>query len=349
MSQVDGAHGMSQVISAQEAIRQLRDGKVVAIPTETVYGLAASVGHPDALASIYTLKGRPKDNPMILHGASVEQLLPFVEGWSQVHQACADAFWPGPLTLILRASKQVPTIVTAGLDTVAIRVPNHPLALEILEHTGPLAAPSANLSGSPSATKASHVVDDFGDAVAVVDGDQAAIGLESTVVWAAGNEEGNEMDNGASSEWRVLRPGVIGADEIGDVAGVVVAGVSCQKDNEAPISPGTKYRHYTPKAEVRWMDVETAKALEELGQGTTLQLITVTKETNLWAKALQKRRSTLNHLHANSFQELAVNLYKWFRWADHHQNECIYIESFTPSSPLEESIHNRVNKAISTP
>ncbi len=153
MSQVDGAHGMSQVISAQEAIQQLLNGKVVAIPTETVYGLAASVGHPDALASIYTLKGRPKDNPMILHGASVEQLLPFVEGWSQVHQVCADAFWPGPLTLILRASKQVPSIITARLDTVAIRVPNHPLALEILEHTGPLAAPSANLSGSPSATK----------------------------------------------------------------------------------------------------------------------------------------------------------------------------------------------------
>ena len=327
---------MSQVISAQEAIQQLRDGKVVAIPTETVYGLAASIEHPDALASIYTLKGRPKDNPMILHGASVEQLAPFVEDWSKAHQACADAFWPGPLTLILRASERVPSIVTAGLDTVAIRIPNHPLALEILERTGPLAAPSANLSGSPSATKASHVVDDFGDAVGVVDGDQATIGLESTVVWAAGNE------------WRVLRPGVIGADEIGDVAGVVVAGVSRQEDNEAPVSPGTKYRHYTPKAQVRWLGLETSQALEELGQDTTLQIITVTKETNLWAKALQKRTSTLNHLHANSFQDLAMNLYDWFRLADHHQNECIYIESFTPISPLEKSIYNRVNKAIST-
>ena len=332
---------MSRVISAQEAIRRLGDGEVVAIPTETVYGLAASVQHPDALASIYTLKGRPKDNPMILHGASIEQLLPFVEGWGEAHQACADAFWPGPLTLILRASEHVPSIVTAGLDTVAIRIPNHPMALEILEHAGPLAAPSANLSGSPSATKASHVLDDFGDAVAVVDGDQAAIGLESTVVWAV------------DGSWRLLRPGVIGAEEIGQTAHVVVELSPTYEDvaqpaeaDQTPLSPGTKYRHYTPKARVMWLDMNQIEAASIIPEKRRFLVISHSEERRSQIQHLTQKHPSMQHQHAESLNKLAKHLYEWFREADQHNTDIIFIEGFEPITPLGLSLHNRITKTI---
>ena len=341
MSHVDGAHGMNRGISAQEAIRRLRDGEVVAIPTETVYGLAASVQHPDALASIYTLKRRPKDNPMILHGGSIEQLLPFVEGWGDAHQACADAFWPGPLTLILRASEHVPSIVTAGLDTVAIRIPNHPVALEILEHVGPLAAPSANLSGSPSATKASHVLDDFGEAVAVVDGDQAAIGLESTVVWAV------------DGSWRILRPGVIGADEIGQAAHVVVELSPTYEEvaqpaeaDQTPLSPGTKYRHYTPKARVMWLDMSQIEAATIAPEQPRLFVVTHTGGRRSQIQALTQKHPSMLHQHADSLDELAKHLYAWFREADQHNTNTIFIERFEAATPLTTSLHNRISKTI---
>ncbi|MDR9388705.1 MAG: L-threonylcarbamoyladenylate synthase, partial [Balneolaceae bacterium] len=331
-------------ISAQEAIRRLGDGEVIAIPTETVYGLAASVQHPDALASIFALKGRPKDNPMILHGASIEQLLPFVEGWSEAHQTCADAFWPGPLTLILRASRQVPSIVTAGLDTVAIRIPNHPMALEILEHAGPLAAPSANLSGSPSATKASHVLDDFGDAVAVVDGDQAAIGLESTVVWAV------------VEPWRILRPGVIGADEIGHTAQAANINldptpthdetVQLALDDQKPVSPGTIYRHYTPKARVMWFDINLLETnLGDPEQPRTL-VVTHTEERRSQIQTLTQKHPSMLHQHAESLDMLAKHLYEWYRDADQHNIHTIFIERFEATTPLATSLHNRISKTV---
>jgi L-threonylcarbamoyladenylate synthase len=332
---------MNRGISVQEAIRRLRDGEVVAIPTETVYGLAASVQHPDALASIYTLKGRPKDNPMILHGASIEQLLPYVEGWSEAHQACADAFWPGPLTLILRASQHVPSIVTAGLDTVAIRIPNHPMALEILEHAGPLAAPSANLSGSPSATKASHVMDDFGNAVAVVDGDQAAIGLESSVVWAV------------DSSWRLLRPGVIGAEEIGQTANVVVELSPTYEEVSQPaeadqtaLSPGTKYRHYTPKARVMWLDMSQIEAGSIAPEHPRLFVISHSEGRRSQIQALTQKHPSMLHQHAESLDELAKHLYAWYREADQHNTDTIFIERFEPTTPLGLSLHNRITKTI---
>ena len=332
---------MSQLEGVQEAVRRLRDGEVVAIPTETVYGLAASVQYPDALASIYTLKGRPKDNPMILHGVSVEQLLPFVEGWSKAHQACADAFWPGPLTLILRASQRVPSFVTAGLDTVAIRIPNHPMALEILEHVGPLAAPSANLSGSPSATKASHVLDDFGDAVAVVDGDQAAIGLESTVVWAV------------DSPWRILRPGVVGAEEIGHAANVMVNPTPSHhvpaqpvEADQTPLSPGTKYRHYTPMARVMWFDLSQIEATSIDPGKPRLFVVTHTDERRIQIKTLTHKHPFILHQHAGSLDMLAKHLYKWYREADQHNTDIIFIEGFEATTSLAISLHNRISKTI---
>ncbi|MDA0906754.1 MAG: L-threonylcarbamoyladenylate synthase [Bacteroidetes bacterium] len=334
-------YGMNRGISVQEAIRRLGDGEVIAIPTETVYGLAASVQHPDALASIYTLKGRPKDNPMILHGASVDQLLPFVEGWSEAHQACADAFWPGPLTLILRASEQVPSIVTAGLDTVAIRIPNHPMALEILEHIGPLAAPSANLSGSPSATKASHVLDDFGNAVAVVDGDQAAIGLESTVVWAV------------DSPWRILRPGVIGADEIGHEANIMVNPTPSHhvpaqpaEADQTPLSPGTKYRHYTPMARVMWLDLNQIEAASIAPVQPRLFVVTHTEDRRSQIQTLTQKHPSMLHQHAGSLDMLAKHLYEWFREADQRNTDTIFIEGFEATTPLGLSLTNRISKTI---
>lgn len=340
MSQLNGAHDMSHGISTHEAVQRLRDGEVVAIPTETVYGLAASIEHPEALTSIYTLKGRPKDNPMILHGASIEQLLPFVEGWSDVHQACADAFWPGPLTLILRASERIPSVVTAGLDTVAIRVPNHPLALEILEQTGPLAAPSANLSGKPSATKASHVNDDFGDAVAVVDGDQASIGLESTVVWAV------------EDTWRILRPGLIGAEEIDQVANITVDDTSArveatqsEETDQTPLSPGTKYRHYTPKAKVLWLDMKQ-HTKPEFTNTTSILFITNSEQNHSEIETLKRKNNAVHHHHASTLDLLAKQLYDWFRSADRQDIDIILIEQFKPVTPTDFTLVNRITRAI---
>ncbi|HSL93209.1 MAG TPA: L-threonylcarbamoyladenylate synthase, partial [Bacillota bacterium] len=168
----------------QTATGILMNGGVVAFPTETVYGLGACFDQPAAVRKIYLAKGRPPDNPLIAHISRLDQLDLLVAEWPPLAEKLANAFWPGPLTMVLPRRATVPDEVTAGLDTVAVRMPDHPLALALISAAGsPLVAPSANRSGRPSPTSAEHVVDDLGESIdAVLDGGECEVGLESTVI-----------------------------------------------------------------------------------------------------------------------------------------------------------------------
>ena len=226
-----------------EAAQILKDGGLVAIPTETVYGLAANAYNGEAVSRVFEAKGRPTDNPMIVHISSIEEIYPLVTDFPENARKLADAFWPGPLTMILPKSDLVPREVAPRLETVAVRMPSHPIARKIIELAGvPLAAPSANSSGSPSPTTAQHVLDDLdGKINAVVDGGECDVGIESTVITLATNPP------------RLLRPGGITVDQLESVLGhieVDPAVISELEDGVAPASPGMKYKHYSPKAQV---------------------------------------------------------------------------------------------------
>ena len=222
--------------------RMLAEGKTVAFPTETVYGLGADATNLMALEAIYEAKGRPSDNPLIVHVSEKEQILPLVKEVTPLAEKLILQFWPGPLTLILKKSDAVPDLVTAGLDTVALRMPSHPLARRLIALSGiPVAAPSANLSGRPSPTMGAHVVSDLNGRVdAIIDGGNCDVGLESTVVDATGLVP------------VILRPGGITREMLTAAVGPIGLAASSPENSvltgEVPRSPGMKYTHYAPKA-----------------------------------------------------------------------------------------------------
>jgi L-threonylcarbamoyladenylate synthase len=213
------------------AVKALRAGKLVAFPTETVYGLGANAADPVAVARIFALKGRPADHPLIVHLGSQDQLLQWVADIPPVAATLAAKFWPGPLTLILPKAAQVNEVVTGGQDSIGVRVPAHPIAQQLLAAFGDaIAAPSANRYGRLSATCASHVREEFGDAVGVVlDGGESPIGLESTIVACLGNVA------------RLLRPGFITRSQIEALVGTLAEG-----GEGAPRSSGDRPHHYAP-------------------------------------------------------------------------------------------------------
>ncbi len=221
----------------------IKRGEVVAIPTETVYGLAANAFDENAVTEIFKAKGRPADNPLIVHIAVLSQLDELVSEVPDSVALLAERFWPGPLTLVLKKSGKVPDIVTAGLDSVAIRMPSHPVALAFIEACKvPLAAPSANLSGSPSPTQARHVYDDLnGKIPMILDGGTCAVGVESTVLSLTGDIP------------EILRPGEVTLEQLKTVLENVKlnpAVVSPLNTGEKPRSPGMKYKHYAPKTDI---------------------------------------------------------------------------------------------------
>ncbi len=223
----------------------LKNGGVVGIPTETVYGLAADALNGEAVAKIFRAKGRPMDNPLIVHVAAFEDIERFhlVREIPEAAKQLAHAFWPGPLTIIMKRTDVIPHEVSAGLDTVAVRFPSHPTAQAVIRAANtPLAAPSANLSGSPSPTTAQHVLNDMkGKIDAVIDGSASAVGVESTVITLATDVP------------RVLRPGGITVEQLRAVLGEVEvddAVLHKLADGAVAASPGMKYKHYAPKANV---------------------------------------------------------------------------------------------------
>lgn len=230
--------------SLREAARLIREGGLVGFPTETVYGLGANALDEQAVRSIFAAKGRPGDNPLIVHVSSVEEIEPLIRGGiSDRARALMDAYWPGPMTLIFPKSDLIPQAVSAGLDTVGIRLPAHEVARSLIAASGcPIAAPSANRSGRPSPTTAQHVMDDMdGRIPMILDGGACAVGVESTVIDMTGEVA------------RVLRPGGVTPQMIADVLGEVeVDGAVMRplKEGEKPRSPGMKYRHYAPEGDL---------------------------------------------------------------------------------------------------
>ncbi|MFM9414079.1 L-threonylcarbamoyladenylate synthase [Peptococcus simiae] len=256
----------------QAAAAALRAGGLVAFPTETVYGLGADGLNAAACAQIFEAKGRPQDNPLILHIADRAMLEDIVEPLPPAGQALADRFWPGPLTLILRRRETVPDVVTAGLDTVAVRWPDHPVAQALIRATGrPLAAPSANKSGRPSPTQAWHVQADFGDELAgVIDGGQTAVGVESTIVDVTVDPPS------------LLRPGGITKEALEAVIGPVADPTLTNR----PKAPGMKYRHYAPNVPVLRLPnagLDTARAFLAQHAGEKVGLLLDDESLNVLA------------------------------------------------------------------
>lgn len=248
------------------AVRILRGGGVIGMPTETVYGLAADALDPEAVARIFAVKDRPADNPLIVHLASATDLHRVVAEVTPLADRLADRFWPGPLTLVLEADVAVPAIVTGGLATVAVRVPDHPVAAALLiAFGGPLAAPSANRSGRPSPTTAGHVAADLGDDLEVVlDGGACPVGVESTVVDVRGTTP------------VVLREGSITREDLEAALGQ--ASASPATSPEIAASPGTRYRHYTPTCEVELVAVGAGpdRSKARLAEGRRVGLVATT-------------------------------------------------------------------------
>lgn len=265
----------------REAAEIIKNGGLVAFPTETVYGLGANALDPAAVSKIYAAKGRPSDNPMIVHIARASDIGQLTPRLSEDIVTLIDTFWPGPLTMVLKKKDIVPEVTTGGLDTVAVRMPDNPHALALINESGcPIAAPSANISGKPSPTKAQHVIDDLSGKIdAVIEGEDCRVGIESTVVDMTGSVP------------TILRPGILTAEDIEAALGKKVvydksltvrpdaAAVGKADDLDAgfgddfkPKSPGMKYKHYAPKAEMLVVEgqrdnvkneIERLKALNE--------------------------------------------------------------------------------------
>lgn len=309
----------------REAVAALARGALVAFPTETVYGLGALALRPDSVRAIFTAKGRPSTNPLIVHVATAEQAASLAAVWTPLARRLADAFWPGPLTVVVPRRPEVPDIVTAGGDTVALRVPAHPVARALLAALGqPVAAPSANRSGEVSPTTAAHVQASLGDRVdLIVDGGPCAVGIESTVVDATGEAP------------VVLRPGTLDRDTIASkIGGLALRAPSAPG---GPLrSPGLLTRHYAPRARVVLASPgEVAAAQARLaGEGRQVGVLSVgrpvTQGRELPADPGGYARELYGALHAldERFDALVVEL--------------------PPDEPAWEAVHDRLRRAAAT-
>ena len=311
----------------------LRAGEVVAFPTETVYGLGANALDAAAVDKIFAAKGRPGDNPLIVHICRAQELTALIAHAPDARaQALMDAYWPGPMTLIFPKSERVPARVTAGLDTVAVRMPAHPVARALIERAGvPIAAPSANRSGRPSPTTAQDVLEDMNGRVPLIlDGGACGVGLESTVV---------DLSAGMP---RVLRPGGVTQRQIEAVAGACEidrAVLAPLGEGETPRSPGMKYKHYAPRGEVTvFRGAGAAEAIMRRYDQSEDALI-LALEANL---PLYGARRTLC-LGANA-RDMAANLFHALREADRLGAKTILCESVEPTG-VGLAVMNRLMRA----
>ncbi len=316
-----------------EVAAALRAGQVAGIPTETVYGLAADALNPEAVRGIFRAKGRPADNPLIVHvlGKAQAEALAVL---TPLARTLMDAFWPGPLTLVMPRRPLVPDVVTAGLDSVAIRAPSHPVMRRVLEESGlAIAAPSANRSGYPSPTSARHVVNDLNGLIPMVlDGGVCEVGLESTVADARGAVP------------TVLRPGAVTPEMIAAVAGeCLVAGSTLRplKAGEAALSPGMRHRHYAPKAPLTLVKGPREKAAERiraLYAGAEKPCVMV-----LESRAADYAGLRLYSL-GNDLRDAAHRLFDLLRQADEAGCTRILAEAL-PEDGLGLALMNRMSRA----
>ncbi len=299
----------------RDAAAQLRSGKLVAIPTETVYGLGADALNEVAVASIFTAKGRPSDNPLIVHIADIKDLETYAypNEWAFL---LAERFWPGPLTMILPKKDLIPNIVSAGLDSVALRFPSHPIAQALIRYSGcPIAAPSANVSGKPSGTTAEHVLHDFKDRIAgVVDGGHCQCGLESTVVSLLGDHP------------VLLRPGFITPEQLREVIPTLTVAHAVEKElqkEETILSPGLAHKHYAPTAETVGLigsAEDVAAYIRKQASDCSCAVMCFTGEETAFDSQI-----VLSYGHRGNAEEQGERLFDVLRKLDETQVDRIYI------------------------
>lgn len=323
------------------AAELLKRGDLVAFPTETVYGLGASALNPEAVAGIFQAKGRPADNPLIVHIAGIEQASLLAREVPPEATLLARYFWPGPLTMILPKQQIVPDITTAGLSSVALRVPSHPLALKLIRAANmPIAAPSANISGSPSPTTAAHVLADLaGRIAAVLDGGPCSVGLESTVISLL------------SSPPALLRPGWVTQEMLERVLKSQIFDLSTldssEESKKPPLSPGMKYRHYAPKAPLFLVEGEGETQRRQLlaltegfaMQGRKLGLLLSEESKNYFSAPVKEILGP-----RNDPATVARRLFYALRKMDYQEVEVIVAEGFEEKE-LGKAVMNRLRKA----
>lgn len=316
-----------------QAAQILQHNELVAFPTETVYGLGANALSDDAVGKIYQAKGRPSDNPLIVHIASKEQLTDIVATIPPVAKTLMAHFWPGPLTLIMKKKEGISKYVTAGLKTVAVRMPSHPVSLALIEASGlPIAAPSANVSGRPSPTTAQHVAEDLTGRIAgIVDGGPTGVGLESTVL------------DCTCEPPVILRPGGVTKEQLEELIGVVNVDRGLTEEKEAPKAPGMKYTHYAPKAPVYIVNGSNAflrKLVRDAHeQGKKVGVLTTEENASSYQAdyvAICGSRGDL--------ESVAKHLYDVLRSFDHQHVDVIYSESFSIEG-IGQAVMNRLMKA----
>ena len=300
------------------AAQIIKEGGLVAFPTETVYGLGADATNPDASRNIYRAKGRPADNPLIVHIDSIDMLWLITEQRDNRAKRLAERFWPGPLTVILKKSKLIPKETTGGLDTVAVRMPDRTAALRLIAAAGvPVAAPSANISGRPSPTMAKHVIEDLqGKIQGIIDDGRSPIGIESTIIDLSGKEA------------QILRPGYITAKEAEEALEERVYASYGRKSVKRPKAPGMKYKHYSPKAElvlVRGDIEDVAAAVNEL--------LNTAKGKRAAVISCDENISRYNSKHIYSLgsvfrDDIMQNLYRVLRLLDEDEIDIAYCETF---------------------
>lgn len=326
-----------------EAVKQagkiLREGGLAAFPTETVYGLGADALQAEASRKIYAAKGRPSDNPLIVHICCMQDLEKIVKTVPDTAKKLADAFWPGPLTMILNKNDKVPYETTGGLDTVAVRMPSNKIALALIrEGGGFIAAPSANTSGKPSPTLAEHVYEDLNGKIPVIlDGGQTGVGIESSII---------DLTEDIPV---ILRPGCITMEMIENVIGRVRMdpGLVTEGAGQKPKAPGMKYKHYAPKADMYLVEGEAEAVVRKInllaekrtGEGKKVGIIG-TKETAQY----YKNGIVMSIGGRQEEEEIAHNLYRILRELDNSDVDIIYSESFlTPR--MGQAVMNRLLKA----
>ena len=323
----------------EEAGRIIRKGGLVAFPTETVYGLGGDALNPESSKKIYAAKGRPSDNPLIVHIADKKDLYRIVREVPEKAKKLMEAFWPGPLTMIFYKNELVPQATTGGLDTVAVRMPSDRIAAAFIRAAGGfVAAPSANVSGRPSTTTAAHVEEDLSGRIEMIlDGGQAVIGLESTIV---------DM---SVEPPVILRPGAVTKEMMEAVIGPleVDKAIIAPDSGVKPKAPGMKYRHYAPRADLAVVEGSTEAVIAAINQlaeeaeaeGKRVGIIATDETKDRYPKGLVLSLGARKHE-----EEIAQHLFEVLRDFDETDVDCIYSEAFDEAS-IGPAIMNRLLKA----
>ena len=338
IEKVDPAHIDTDVM--EQAGKLIAEGELVAFPTETVYGLGGDALDPDASRKIYAAKGRPSDNPLIVHIADFDDMKRVAREVPEQAKKLADAFWPGPLTMIVWKSDAVPEATTGGMQTVAVRMPNHPVALELIRRSGCLiAAPSANTSGRPSPTEAQHVAEDLSGKIAMIlDGGPVGIGIESTII------------DLTEEKPMILRPGYITPEMLSEVLQeevVIDPGIIAADDTRKPKAPGMKYKHYAPKAEMIIVDGAQDAVIHKINELTAAKRAEGKKVAVIATDETKDRYDAQVILSMGKRADedaIAQHLYKILRECDELDVGEIYSECFqTPR--IGQALLNRLLKA----